>query len=114
MRSALRSAREHKGLEPDECFIFGTASKRRPDLAIEVVVSSTQRDKLPIYRALQVPEVWIWKQDIITVHALRRGIFRSVKRSVVLPRIDFAALSEALKAPRAMLATQRFRASYLK
>jgi Uma2 family endonuclease len=49
---------EH-GLEPDECYVLGPEREAmRPDLAIEVVLTSGTIRKLDVYRALGVPEVW--------------------------------------------------------
>ena len=41
-----------------------------PDLAIEIDVTSPGLDKLPIYAALGVPEVWVWEDAAITVRRL--------------------------------------------
>ena len=54
-----------------------------PDLAIEVDVTSPGVDKLPIYAALGVPEVWVWEDAAITVRRLTDGgTYRVVDRSV--------------------------------
>ncbi|MFN9407014.1 MAG: Uma2 family endonuclease, partial [Dolichospermum sp.] len=39
------------------------ANRKRPDLVIEVVVSSGGIDKLEAYKRLQIPEVWFWMND---------------------------------------------------
>ncbi|MGH7139846.1 MAG: Uma2 family endonuclease, partial [Pirellulales bacterium] len=61
-----------KGLEADECYYIlnqPLVSQRvevdllrdpPPDLALEVVVSHGDVDKMDIYAALGVPEVWHW------------------------------------------------------
>src|SRR5262245_21546987 len=60
---------DQAGAEPDECYIFGAdETKDRPDLAIEVVWTSGGVDKLEIYRALGIAEVWFWIEDHIDVH----------------------------------------------
>ena len=54
-----------------------------PDLAIEVDVTSPGVDKLPIYAALGVPEVWVWDDAAITVRRLTDGgTYRVVNGSV--------------------------------
>jgi len=67
--TTFRRKRRRKGLEPDECFYIvnlrAIAGKKRlslpkdppPDLAVEVDVTSRSIPRLPIYAALEVPEV---------------------------------------------------------
>ncbi|MEM7200143.1 MAG: Uma2 family endonuclease [Planctomycetota bacterium] len=73
-----------QGLEPDECYWIENEPNVRgrreldlrvdppPDLAIEVDVHASSVDRMKIYAALGVPEVWRWKDDRIAVH-LRQG-----------------------------------------
>ena len=80
------------GAEPDECYVFGR-SKRDPrtfraDLAIEVVWTSGGIDKLEIYRRLQIPEVWFWEKDIISIHVLGQQGYVQAERSQFVPDID--------------------------
>lgn len=41
-----------------------------PDLVIEVDVSSSSLDRLPVYAAIGVPEVWRWRNEQIQVYRL--------------------------------------------
>jgi Uma2 family endonuclease len=43
-----------------------------PDLAIEVDFTSSSIDRLSIYAALNVPEVWRWEAGSIRVYHLRK------------------------------------------
>lgn len=47
------------------------ADRERPDLAIEVVVTSGAIDKLEAYKRLQIPEVWFWENSRLSLYALR-------------------------------------------
>ena len=60
-----------KGAEPDKCFYFGENAARvcgkrdiilpddpSPDLVVEVDVTASSVERLPIFAALGVPEVW--------------------------------------------------------
>src|SRR5450432_1978301 len=48
----LERKEDARGIEPDECYVFGNVSEpERPDLAIEVVWTSGSIDKLEIYRS---------------------------------------------------------------
>ena len=68
-----------KGLEADHCYWIAHQAAVRgkgeinllidppPDLALEVDVTRSSIPKLPIYRALGVPEVWRWRGGLIEV-----------------------------------------------
>jgi Uma2 family endonuclease len=69
-----------RGLEPDECYYITNAGRIRdwsrvdldvdppPDLAVEVEISSSSLDRLGIYAALGVSEVW--RFDGVTMSVL--------------------------------------------
>jgi Uma2 family endonuclease len=108
----LRKAPRSSGLEPDECYIIGADQRaERPDLAIEVEWTSGGLDKLEIYSRLQVPEVWIWREDTLLVHVLRDGTYQRVEQSEQLPGIDLNALVAFLDAPTAMQAVRAYRSA---
>ncbi|WP_421659553.1 Uma2 family endonuclease [Leptothermofonsia sp. ETS-13] len=67
-----REKARQPGLEPDECYYLAT-KKEFPDIAIEVVVTSDLLDKLEVYRGLEVPEVWVWQDNHLTVYRLRQN-----------------------------------------
>lgn len=86
------------GLEPDRCYYLGHAEAlhgvreidlRRhppPDLAIEVDVTSPSVPKLPLYAAIGVPEVWIWRGGRIEVFCLTEsGAYQRRDASEQLP-----------------------------
>lgn len=89
-----------RGVEPDECFVLGDDASsdegdeaaRRPDLAIEVALTSGGLSKLELYRGLRVREVWFWKRGAITVHVLRGDAYEAVPASEALPGLDLALL----------------------
>jgi Uma2 family endonuclease len=107
----LRAAPRQAGLEPDECYIIGPEQRlERPHLAIEVVWTSSRLDKLEIYRRLQVPEVWIWRDGTLQVHVLRDGSYEAVDHSEQLPGIDLALLVSFLDHPTALQAVRAYHA----
>jgi len=75
----LRADHLEKGIEPDSCFYLQNEPLVRhkqnidlnvdppPDLVIEIDITSGSLDKLPIYGALGVPE--IWRYDSRTLRA---------------------------------------------
>ncbi len=57
------------GGEPDEAYNFGPLKKDRPDLIIEVALSTGGIDKLGFWAELEIPEVWIWQNGALSVFA---------------------------------------------
>ncbi len=91
---------EEAGAEPDECYVFGEdEAKQQPDLVIEVVWTSGGIEKLEIYRALGIAEVWFWIDDRIEVHAFRDGRYERADRSRWLPGLDLVLLCSFLDRP---------------
>jgi Uma2 family endonuclease len=88
----IRSRPKERGVEPDECYEVD-GPKEFPDLAIEVVWTSGGLDKLEIYRAFGVREVWIWRDERIEVHALRGESYERVARSEVFPELDLSTMA---------------------
>lgn len=62
-------------LESEECLVRREADKsyelgadrKRPDLAIEVVVSRGGIDKLEAYKRLKIREVWFWEKSQLSL-----------------------------------------------
>ena len=85
------------GLEPDTCFYIQNAEPVRalmrmdmdkdppPDLAIEADVTS--KTTLDAYATLQVPEVWIYDSDRLTIHLLQNGEYQPGTTNQVLPNL---------------------------
>ena len=108
----LESKEHERGIEPDECYEFGAAPDgERPDLAIEVIWTSGGIDKLPIYHALGVREVWIWRRGALTVHARRSGGYEVIPQSDLLPGIDLVELCSFLNRPTASQAIREYRSA---
>lgn len=108
----LKNAPKEKGLEPDECYVLGAPQKEIPDLAIEVVWTSGGLNKLEIYRALGVGEVWLWERGAgITVHVLRDGGYHPAPKSALLPDLDLTLLERFLHGPSQSQSVRAFRAA---
>src|ERR1051325_6897600 len=86
------------GLEPDECYWidpnFAIAdpdeldleSDPPPNLALEIEISRSSMNRMSIYAALKVAEVWRWDGKTLTIHLLgARGTYRVSKRSRAFP-----------------------------
>ncbi len=71
-----------RGLEPDECFYITHEPEVRgkeqldlttdppPDLAVEIDVTHSPRNRLTIYAALGVKEVWRFHDETLTAQSL--------------------------------------------
>lgn len=88
-----RDRRGNRGAEADKCFLLGANDAPRPDLAIEVVVTSGGIDELEVYRGLGVPEVWFWRDARITVHVLHDDRYEPAASSAPLPQMDVNLLA---------------------
>jgi Uma2 family endonuclease len=106
VKSALRA----RGVEPDECYVFGTHKPKAPDVAIEVIWTSGGLDKLEVYRGLGVREVWTWRDGRVEVHALRGDHYEQVPRSELLPDLDLGVMASFLQNPDQTAAVREFRA----
>jgi Uma2 family endonuclease len=87
-----------RGKEPDESYNLGT-KKDIPDLAIEVIVSSGSLDILAVYQGLGVPEVWLWKNNQLSIYHLRSQGYEQISKSELLPELDLALLVKYLNYP---------------
>ncbi len=107
----VKARKKKRGVEPDECYVFGAEPSDRPHLAIEVVWTKGGIDKLHIYRKLGVREVWTWRRGRIHVHVLRGEKYEEVSRSEVLPGIDLDLLVTFLDRPTTSQAIRDYRAA---
>jgi Uma2 family endonuclease len=109
-------------LEPDQCFYIENEPLVRgrdeldlthdppPDLVIEVDITSPSRRRLPLYQALKVPEVWVWRADALTVYVLaKNGIYEERSESAMLPGFPLSSAVELLDLRTSMSETQLMR-----
>ena len=95
-----------KGIEPDSCFYIRSAQRGQgmatpislpPDLAIEVDIASSSQDKLEIYAAMGVAELWLYRLGQLTIQQLQLdGQYVEVDESTVFLGIQAAQLNEWL------------------
>lgn len=107
--ATMKKTRTRRGKEPDGCFFIKSCDligpRKRldfendppPDLAVEIDLSTKSISKLPIYRALQVPEVWIYNGNALTIYRLGDAGYESVEQSVELPVLTSQLLTSFLK-----------------
>jgi len=90
-----------RGLEPDNGYYIEHEEQARereeldlsvelpPDLAVEVDLRSPSRNRMPIYAAIGVPEVWLWRRGTLSVFRLAAGEYAAEEDSVCLPGFPF-------------------------
>ena len=102
---------EEKGtsFEPDESYYLGE-KKDNPDLAIEVILTSGNLEKLEKYRRFKIPEVWLWENNQLDVYALISSEYRLVNHSQLLPDLDFDLLVRCVQMPSRLEAMNAFKA----
>lgn len=99
-----------RGLEPDNCYYIEHEPDVRdrdqvdltfdppPDLAVEVDVTARSIDRMPIYAALGVPEIWRWHEEKLLVLRLDpAGQYGEVPASQALPEFPFDMLTDLIK-----------------
>jgi Uma2 family endonuclease len=87
-----------KGLEPDKCFWIQNEKRMRgkrkfvinrdppPDLALEIEITRSALDRMGIYAALRIPEVWRCDGHTLRVyHLAENGKYREKTTSRVFP-----------------------------
>jgi Uma2 family endonuclease len=93
-----------RGFEPDQCFWVANWEKVRgayflwhpdhqppPDLVVEIEVSRTAVNKLDLFAAYRIPEVWRFDGTTLRVHTLRpEGGYQEVAASPTFPNMPLA------------------------
>jgi Uma2 family endonuclease len=97
-----------KGIEPDSCFYIQNAQAGQgletsispdlpPDLALEVDIASRSDSKLPIYLAMGVSEVWLYRQERLSILVLRAGEYHVDTESRSFPSVTAGQLDQWVK-----------------
>jgi Uma2 family endonuclease len=97
-----------RSIEPDTCFYIQNASKGQgmegnaseilpPDLVLEVDIASSSASKMSIYKAIGVPEVWLYRRNTLTIQLLQEGQPRTVAHSRAFPMVSVEQLNQWIK-----------------
>ncbi len=91
-----------KGVEPDSAFYIQNEPLMRgktnldltqdppPDLVIEVDYSSASVDRMPIYQALGVPELWRYTEPVMQIYQLQSGEYILCNQSKTFANLPLA------------------------
>jgi Uma2 family endonuclease len=89
-----------QGLEPDECYYIKQESAVRgklvinldedppPDLAIEIDITSSSLNRLIIYAALGVGEIWQFNGQFLRIYQLINSQYQEVTKSLLFPFLN--------------------------
>jgi Uma2 family endonuclease len=109
----LRWKGKKRGLESDNCYWIASAAQLKgkhhldlardppPDLAIEVDVTHSSLDRMSIYAALGVPEVWRLSTAGLAFHVLQAGAYQVGASSLSFPGLSAADLAGFVTQPGA-------------
>ncbi|MGH9719647.1 MAG: Uma2 family endonuclease [Bryobacteraceae bacterium] len=97
-----------KAFEPDTCFYVKRISAVRgkseivlpsdpaPELVVEVDISRSSLQKLPLFAAMGVGEVWRYEGSQIMIFRLSSGEYAEVEESTMLPGVTSAVLTRLI------------------
>jgi Uma2 family endonuclease len=82
-----------EGKEPDVAYCFGT-DKNKPDLAVEVNLTSGNIDDLTKYQYLKIAEVWLWEENRIRFFVYRPDGYVELTASTSLSGLESERVTE--------------------
>ncbi len=103
-----------RGLEPDKCFYIQNERIVReinqidldryppPDLAIEIDITSSSINRLDIYAALGVPEVWRYDDNRLIILRLEDGEYKECEISPTFPQLTSSEVMRFLELSKTM------------
>jgi Uma2 family endonuclease len=110
-----------RGFEPDACFYIQSAElvsykeelditvDPPPDLVIEIDISRSSLNKMPVFAAVGVPEVWRYDGKQVTILALAGNSYVESKYSLALPGLTSQSLTVLADESKAMKRTDWMR-----
>lgn len=110
-----------RGLEPDQCYYIqhelDVRGKKQldlnqdppPDLVIEIDITNSSVNRMRLYEALQVPEVWRYDGNQLTIYCLENEKYQIRDRSEALPQLTPSQLVRFLKLAETMGETSLIR-----
>ncbi len=102
-----------RGAEPDECYVVGKKLGDFPEIVIEVVHTSPLLNKLDVYRAFGVAEVWVFRDGAYSVYELDRaaGKYELRAGSALVPGLDFTLVARHAVRDDVLQALREFEAA---
>jgi Uma2 family endonuclease len=110
----LKKEQVKKGIEPDNCYYIQNEPAVRgrqeldletappPDLAIEIDITSSSVNKLAIYSALRVPELWLYNGRVLKFHQLVSAEYVESKFSIAFPFVSSTEMERFFEQSKTM------------
>jgi Uma2 family endonuclease len=107
--TTLKRRIANRGIEPDNCYYIQNELAVRgrqklnletdpsPDLAIEIDITSSSVDKLGIYSALGVPELWRYNGRFLKFYQLVGGEYVECEFSIAFPLVSVIDMSRFIE-----------------
>lgn len=101
-----------RGFEPDECYYVQNADLMRgkdsvnlafdppPDLTIEIDVKHSSLNRMSIFAAIGIPEVWRYDGENLTIYLLENEEYKESDVSSVVPNVTAEKLSQLIETGR--------------
>ena len=111
-----------KGFEPDASFYIRNAQAVRkrpqidlrrdppPDVVVEIEITSPAINKLSIFAAAAVPEVWLYGGDRVEILALESKTYQKKMESSFLPGVTDEVLTSFVRSSRTMTSVEWIKA----
>ncbi|KZL51651.1 hypothetical protein A2T98_00960 [Nodularia spumigena CENA596] len=112
--TTLKRRLANRGIEPDNCYYIQNEPAIRgqetlnletdppPDLAIEIDITSSSVNKLGIYAALGVTELWRYNGQDLNFYKLVEGQFIECSFSIAFPLISVSDISRFIQQSKNM------------
>jgi Uma2 family endonuclease len=104
----LESEESQVKREADESYELGL-DRDRPDLVIEIIITSGGISKLLAYQRLKISEVWLWEKGTLSIYRLTEDGYQLSEKSIGLPDLEIAMLVDCIKLTNHTDAVKRFR-----
>ncbi len=103
-----------KGIEPDTCYYIQNEPLIRgkqeldlttdpaPDLAVEIDITSSSVNKLNIYAALGVGELWRYDGEVLKFYQLVASEYIEIKLSIAFPLISVSDMNRFIQQSKTM------------
>jgi Uma2 family endonuclease len=120
--TTYRRADLHRGFEPDASFYVQSEERIRgqrevdltvdppPDVVLEMEMSRSARDKLPLFASLGIPELWRCDGERVSILILEQDHYCESSSSQALPVLTSEVLTQFLAESRTMLSPDWFQA----
>jgi Uma2 family endonuclease len=92
--TTFKQEAKDRGAEPDECYLVGHKLVDYPEIAIEVIHTAPLLNKLDVYSAMGIEEVWVYEKGAFRIWRLSPdGRYEPHGASRLLPDLDFTMLA---------------------